>query len=111
LISHRIKELRAEKKISQKELASQLYVSPQAISKWERNESTPNPEAIAKMAGIFEVSADYLVGRTNQRGEPPAQGEELDDMEKQLMKYVKDMTLDQKKMLLAQMRVMSEQGK
>lgn len=77
MISQRIKELRAEKKVSQKELSNQLFVSPQAISKWERNEATPNPEAITKMAEIFDVSADYLLGRTDQKEQLPTDSEEL----------------------------------
>lgn len=57
-----MKELRAEKKISQKDLAKMLFVSPQAVSKWERDEATPNPAAIVRMAEIFEVTADNLLG-------------------------------------------------
>lgn len=77
MISQRIKELRAEMDISQKELSTQLFVSPQAISKWERDEATPNPEAIAKMAEIFGVSADYLLGRTDEKEKLPAGSGEL----------------------------------
>lgn len=67
MIGQRIKELRGQNNISQKELSSQLFVTSQAISKWERDEATPNPEAIAKMAEIFSVSADYLVGLTDDK--------------------------------------------
>ena len=77
MISQRIREIRSEKKISQKELAQKLFVSPQAVSKWERNEATPNPEAVAKMAEIFEVSADYLLGRTDQKDSPAPEGERV----------------------------------
>lgn len=78
MISQRIRELRAEKKISQQDLSNQLFVSPQAISKWERDAATPNPEAIAKMAGIFGVSADYLLGLTDQKETPaPMDGDGL----------------------------------
>ena len=71
MISQRIRALRAEQKISQKELARQLFISPQAISKWERNEATPNPEAISRMAEIFGVSTDYLLGRTEKKQPAP----------------------------------------
>ena len=77
MISQRIREIRLEKKISQKELAGKLFVSPQAVSKWERNEATPNPEAVAKMAEIFDVSADYLLGRTDQKDTPVPEGERI----------------------------------
>ena len=66
LLSQQLKALRAEKNISQKELASKLFVSAQAVSKWERDEATPNPEAILKMSEIFGVSTDLLLGRSKQ---------------------------------------------
>lgn len=62
LIGQRIRELRKENKLSQKDLASQLYVSQQAVGKWERDEATPNPETIVRMANIFGVSTDILLG-------------------------------------------------
>jgi len=48
--------------LTQKDLSILLYVSQQAVGKWERGEATPNPDAIRKMAQIFEVSADELLG-------------------------------------------------
>lgn len=66
MLSQQLKALRAEKNISQKELASKLFVSAQAVSKWERDEATPNPEAILKMSEIFGVSTDLLLGRSKQ---------------------------------------------
>ena len=85
MISQRIRELRAEKKISQQDLSNQLFVSPQAISKWERDVATPNPEAIAKMAEIFGVSADYLLGRTDQKEKLPTESGELSADELRLL--------------------------
>ncbi|MEG2601903.1 MAG: helix-turn-helix transcriptional regulator, partial [Carnobacterium sp.] len=41
-IGKKIKELRLSKKLTQKDLAKILNVTPQAISKWERNESNPD---------------------------------------------------------------------
>lgn len=90
MISQRIRELRAEKGISQKNLAHQLFVSPQAISKWERNDATPNPEAITKMAEIFGVSADYLLGRTDQKEKPLTESEELSSAELELVNAYRD---------------------
>ena len=90
MISQRIRELRVEKGMSQKELSSQLFVSPQAISKWERNDATPNPEAIARMAEIFDVSADYLLGRADRKEQLPTQGEELSRTEVELVNAYRD---------------------
>lgn len=53
--------LRKTKGISQEQLASQLKISRQAISKWENNSSIPDVENIVKLSNIFEVSTDYLL--------------------------------------------------
>lgn len=50
--------------MTQQELASKLFVSQQAVGKWERGEATPNPDAIIAMAKIFDVSADVLLGES-----------------------------------------------
>lgn len=65
VLSQQLKRLRAEASMSQKELASKLFVSQQAVGKWERDEATPNPETVIKMAEIFGVSTDTLLGKTS----------------------------------------------
>lgn len=62
MLEENMKVLRKLNNISQKELASKLFVTPQAVSKWERGESTPNPEALIKMATTFGVTVDQLLG-------------------------------------------------
>ena len=61
------KELRIEKNLSQEAIATELDVSPALISKWENNLSTPGPEMLEYIADYFDVSTDYLIGRTNDR--------------------------------------------
>ncbi|WP_137626800.1 helix-turn-helix transcriptional regulator [Lactiplantibacillus pingfangensis] len=53
--------LRRDRQLSQAQLAEQLYVSRQAISKWEQGENTPDLETLVKLAALFEVSLDELV--------------------------------------------------
>lgn len=65
MLGQRLKAIRAEKGVSQKELAAQLFVSAQAVSKWEREEASPNPEAIVKMAEIFGITTDDLLGSSS----------------------------------------------
>lgn len=62
MLEQNMKSLRKANHMSQKELASMLFVSPQAVSKWERGESTPNPETLVRMATIFDISVDELLG-------------------------------------------------
>ena len=49
-----------EKGITQERLANELYISNQAVSKWERNASLPDVSLIAKIASILGVSCDAL---------------------------------------------------
>ena len=57
-----LKELRDEKDISQSTLASMLFVSQDTVSLWERNKSLPDFNSVKKLAVIFDVSADILLG-------------------------------------------------
>lgn len=57
----KIQKLRKEAGLSQEELAYQLNVSRQAISKWERNHGYPETEKIIRMSKIFHVTMDYLL--------------------------------------------------
>lgn len=60
----RIKYLREKNGFTQKDIATKLGVEPAAISKYELNMREPNIEAIKKLSTIFNVSIDYLLGRT-----------------------------------------------
>ena len=64
MIRPQIRLLRKEANMTQQELASKLFVSQQAVGKWERGEATPNPETIVAMSRIFGVSADTLLGES-----------------------------------------------
>ena len=63
-IYQRIKELAIEKKISIRELEKTLKFSNGAINKWE--EKAPS-DKLEKVANYFNVSTDYLLGRTNKK--------------------------------------------
>ena len=61
-IGKRIKELRGEIKITQKELARILEKSPTAVASWEQGLSEPCVNDLRLLCGIFSVSADDLLG-------------------------------------------------
>lgn len=56
-----LREIRKQKNISQEDLANQLSVSRQAISKWEQNSGYPEMEKLIQLAGILDLSLDRLV--------------------------------------------------
>lgn len=61
-IGKRIKELREEIKITQKQLAKLVGKSPTAVASWEQGLSEPCVNDLRLLCSIFEVSADYLLG-------------------------------------------------
>ena len=59
-IGERIAELRAQKNLSQGELASALSVSRQAISKWENDQSSPDTIHLIQLADLLDTEVAYL---------------------------------------------------
>lgn len=62
-----LKQLRNEKKITQRQLAKLLNLSPSTIAMYETAQRKPDFETLQKIANFFDVSTDYLLGRTNIR--------------------------------------------
>ena len=60
--SERLKELRTEKKLSRQELADLMMINLRTISYWELGQRECNLEQLAKLAKIFDVTTDYLLG-------------------------------------------------
>lgn len=60
-IAERIQNLRKRKGISQEELASNIGVSRQSVSKWESEQSTPDLDKVIIMSDFFEVTTDYIL--------------------------------------------------
>lgn len=54
--------LRKEAGLSQEELADKLAVSRQAVSKWERGEALPDTDNLIRLARLYNVSIDEIVG-------------------------------------------------
>jgi transcriptional regulator with XRE-family HTH domain len=61
-LGNKIKNLRLDKKISQKKLALILGVSQKAIDFWEKDINEPKASYIIKICKFFEVTSDYLLG-------------------------------------------------
>jgi len=60
-IGEKISALRRQRGMSQKQLAEQLMISPQAVSRWEQDENMPDVDNILRLSQIFDVSTDYLL--------------------------------------------------
>ena len=61
-----IRRLRTEKGLSQDELAEKLFVTRQAVSRWENGETVPNTETLKLLSRLFDVSINTLLGSPRQ---------------------------------------------
>ncbi|MGF3182169.1 helix-turn-helix domain-containing protein [Facklamia sp. P12934] len=60
-IGERIQTLRKKQGLSQEELANKIYVSRQAVSKWESNQSNPDLKNIVALSEVFKTSTDSIL--------------------------------------------------
>ena len=65
-LGSRIAELRRKKNMTQEELAAELGVTAQAVSKWENDLSCPDITLLPQLARLFGVTIDELLGNQNQ---------------------------------------------
>ena len=83
-IGKRIALLRKEKGLTQEELATHMGVSPQAVSKWENDQTCPDISALPKLARLLGVSVDELLEGKQElapvRLLPPEERKDLKDM-------------------------------
>jgi transcriptional regulator with XRE-family HTH domain len=66
IFSEKFNLLRKDKKISVYKIAQRLGTSASGVWKYAHNETTPSFENLIKLADLFDVSIDYLVGRTDE---------------------------------------------
>lgn len=90
MIGNQIKKLRTEQGMTQKQLADRLFVSAQAVSRWENNEVEPSVATITEIAKIFDVSTDVVLGVLESDPEPQPEPEPKVIIEKEyVMKEAK----------------------
>ena len=64
-LGNKIQEFRKLRKMTQEELAEKLGVTPQAVSKWETDNSYPDIDLLVEIADLFNCTVDELLGRKN----------------------------------------------
>ena len=67
MFGERLRELRTEHEYTQDTLGEKFGVSPKTIGSWERGTREPPMDVISKMASLFDVSTDYLLGLSANR--------------------------------------------
>lgn len=103
MIGARLKKLRKDINLTQAELSHRLSISRSSLSLYEINKRDPDSETIKKIADFFEVSLDYLYGRTsdtfNSKTKITNISASLTEKEKQLLEIfdrIKDEALQEK---------------
>lgn len=104
-IGERIREHRKYNKLTQKQLASQLGLTPKMVSFYERNERTPPIDIIIKLSEIFSVSTDYLLGLTHEKPiSIVKQKSELSSEEKIILNLYRTLDKDYREIILGELR-------
>jgi transcriptional regulator with XRE-family HTH domain len=101
-----LKKLRDDAGISQQRLADIVGLTQQAVAKWESSKAEPDLATVAKLAEYFQVSTDYILGKTNIRAPIETIDDELNAIMRDLGPDVtlhfydlKDMTKEEKENL------------
>lgn len=107
----RLKEIRNECQCSQLKLSEQLGVSRSTVAMWENGSSQPDNDMLIRIADIFGVSTDYLLGKTETK-KAPAQSVDaitFDDFAYAMHNEAKDLSPENKQKLLELAQFFKEQ--
>ena len=92
-MGEKLKSLRIEKKLTQKQVADRIGLAISAVSSYESGTRSPSYDVLAKLARIFHVSTDYLLGMTDTRNVDVTG---LNDSEIELVSQLVDMLRNKK---------------
>ncbi|AFS78042.1 putative HTH-type transcriptional regulator, XRE family [Gottschalkia acidurici 9a] len=67
MLGKRLRKLRDEAGLTQKQLSKVLGITDRAVGYYETEKRTPPPDILEKLGDFFDVSVDYILGRTNVR--------------------------------------------
>ncbi|HIR23807.1 MAG TPA: helix-turn-helix transcriptional regulator [Candidatus Scatosoma pullicola] len=74
-IGKKIRELRLEHNLLQRELAKEIHIAPNTLSQFETGQANPSYEVLSLIADFFQCSTDYLLGREDDFGNVVVQTE------------------------------------
>ena len=83
MYGEKIKTKRRELNLSQEDLANKLFVTRQAISKWENDKATPTMTNLRELSEVFGVDMAYFIGQANSEKKLDNNKEEKDGVEEQ----------------------------
>lgn len=62
MLGEKLSELRSEKKMTQVEVADKFGIHSATVSAWEKNKALPNLNDLVRLAKLYDVTPDYLLG-------------------------------------------------
>lgn len=86
-LGERLQEQRLLKKLSQKEVADIINVSPSIVSNYERSERVPSLEILVSLARLYQCSTDYLLGFEKAEKDKVLDASMLTDEQRRLLQY------------------------
>ena len=107
----RLKELREEKNLTQWDVANGIQTSQRNIGRWENGEVIPSADVVVKLADYFEVSADYLLGRTDDLGAFVPPRSDLSQDEQQLLHCFRELPGSSQSLILGMVKSAADAAK
>ena len=105
MIAEKLKLLRKDFNVSQAEFASKLNLSKGAVGMYETNKREPDYKTLCSIANYFNVSVDYLLGRTDERQERAIKEKGLSENEQALLDLFNCVPEDKQALVLSMIQV------
>ncbi|AST97926.1 helix-turn-helix domain-containing protein [Shouchella clausii] len=86
IVPERLKALRKERQLTQEQLGELINVTKVSISGYENGNRTPDTDTLRRLADVFGVSTDYLLGRSKEKNGSFFYDNELTHKEAQLLR-------------------------
>ena len=103
----RLREVRAQRDMSQDDIAAAVGIGARQYRRYEAGESEPTADVLGKIADAYQVNVDYLLGRSNDPS-PYAQLSSREVMEARLAAIFAELNSEQRETLISYARFLKE---
>lgn len=93
MLKQRLKELRKRENITQVQFANIFDISAGTIAMWETGKREPDIDTLIKIADYFNVSVDFLLGKSENKKQPA--DENISELDKKLINLLLDLSPDE----------------
>ena len=104
----RLKAARKAANLSQSAIAKKLFISQQAYAKYETGAASPNPETLAKISTILNISPDFLLGCDDEQAKKEIAALSDDDLNFEIIKLLSDFTPETRDLALQILRTLKD---